>query len=74
MKRRFACVYLFALLMVLPVATTGQEVGPENGSLVVVGGGRLDSEIIERFLGLAGGTDAPIVVIPTAGGGEHYDQ
>ena len=74
MKRRFACVYLFALLMVLPVATTGQEVGPENGSLVVVGGGRLDSEIIERFLGLAGGPDAPIVVIPTAGGGEHYDQ
>jgi cyanophycinase len=60
--------------MVLPVATAGQEIGPENGSLVIVGGGRLDSEILERFLDLAGGADAPIVVIPTAGGGEHYDQ
>jgi hypothetical protein len=60
--------------MVLPVTTTGQEIGPENGSLVIVGGGRLDSEILERFLDLAGGADAPIVVIPTAGGGQHYDQ
>jgi len=74
MKRRFVCVYLLALLMVLPVATAGQEIGPENGSLVIVGGGRLHSEILERFLDLAGGADAPIVVIPTAGGGEHYDQ
>ena len=74
MKRRFVCVYLLALLMVLPVATAGQEIGPENGSLVIVGGGRLDSGILERFLDLAGGADAPIVVIPTAGGGEHYDQ
>ena len=74
MKRRFVCVYLLALLMALPVATTGQEIGPENGSLVIVGGGRLDSEILERFLDLAGGADAPIVVIPTAGGGDHYDQ
>ena len=74
MKRRFVCVYLLALLMALPVTTTGQEIGPENGSLVIVGGGRLDSEILERFLDLAGGADAPIVVIPTAGGGEHYDQ
>ena len=74
MKRRFVCVYLLALLMVLPVATAGQEIGPENGSLVIVGGGRLDSEILERFLDLAGGADAPIVVIPTAGGGDHYDQ
>ena len=74
MKRRFVCVYLLALLMALPVTTTGQEIGPENGSLVIVGGGRLDSEILERFLALAGGADAPIVVIPTAGGGEHYDQ
>ncbi|SVA34124.1 uncharacterized protein METZ01_LOCUS86978 [marine metagenome] len=60
--------------MVLPVATAGQEIGPENGSLVIVGGGRLDSGILERFLDLAGGADAPIVVIPTAGGGDHYDQ
>lgn len=49
------------------------EVGPPNGSLVIVGGGMRDPAIRERFLQLAGGPDAPIVVIPTAGGGKKYD-
>ena len=74
MKRRFALGCLFTLLIGAPAATITQEVGPANGSLVVVGGGRLSSEIVDRFLRLAGVYDAPIVVIPTAGGGEHYDQ
>ena len=51
-----------------------QEVGPSNGSLVIVGGAMSDPAIMERFLDLAGGPDAPIVVIPTAGGGDDYDQ
>ena len=50
------------------VALRSARVGPERGSLVVVGGGALGPEIIERFIQLAGGKDAPIVVIPTAGG------
>ena len=33
-----------------------------------------DPAIMERFIDLAGGPEAPIVIIPTAGGGEHYDQ
>lgn len=49
------------------------EVGPENGSLVVVGGNMRDPGIYRRFIELAGGPDAPIVMIPTAGGGEEYD-
>lgn len=48
------------------------EVGPSNGSLVIVGGAMKDPAIIERFLQLAGGKDAPIVMIPTAGGREEY--
>ncbi|MFC2161432.1 cyanophycinase [Acidobacteriota bacterium] len=48
------------------------EIGPANGSLVVVGGAMRDPAIIERFLQLAGGKDAPIVMIPTAGGAEEY--
>lgn len=48
--------------------------GPENGSLVVVGGGRMDESIVKKFIELAGGLDAPIVVIPTAGGGDSYNQ
>jgi cyanophycinase len=51
-----------------------QEVGPPNGSLVIVGGGMRDPAIVERFMQLAGGPDAPIIVIPTAGGAESYDE
>ena len=51
-----------------------QEVGPANGSLVVVGGAMRDLGIVRRFIDLAGGPDAPIVVIPTAGGAAEYDQ
>lgn len=49
-------------------------VGPARGSLVVVGGALRDPAIIRRFLELAGGAEAPIVVIPTAEGGESYDD
>jgi cyanophycinase len=59
-------------LMVLDLSA--QEIGPANGSLVVAGGGVKDVAIFERFLDLAGGHDVPIVVIPTAGGRESYDQ
>lgn len=49
-----------------------QEVGPARGALVIAGGGVRDPLIIERFLDLAGGKDAPIVVIPTAEGAAEY--
>jgi cyanophycinase len=66
----------FALLMVVVFGggAVAQQVGPKKGSLVIVGGGMRDQAILERFLDLAGGPDAPIVVIPTAGSGENYDQ
>ena len=53
-------------------SASAQTVGPENGSLMIVGGGMRDPAIFERFLDLAGGPEAPIVVIPTAGGAESY--
>ena len=60
-----------ALLLVLIGATqsplAAQTVGPERGALVVSGGGETTSHIIDRFIELAGGPGAPIVVIPTAG-------
>ena len=37
-------------------------------------GAMRDTVIVQRFIELAGGTSASIVVIPTAGGGESYDQ
>ncbi len=44
--------------------------GPATGTLVVAGGNIKDAVIIERFLELAGGPDASIVVIPTAAEGD----
>lgn len=42
-------------------------IGPEKGHLVIVGGSLSDSSIYARFLELAGGPDAPIVIVVTAG-------
>ncbi|MBX6364291.1 MAG: cyanophycinase [Gemmatimonadetes bacterium] len=42
-------------------------VGPKRGTLLVVGGGLLGNEILSRFVELAGGPDARIVVLPGAG-------
>lgn len=53
---------------------TAQTTGPEKGSLVIVGGGGAGEEILLKFIELSGGMDAPIVVIPTAGGRPSYDQ
>lgn len=62
----------FALLVSLAVPVLAQEIGPAKGSLVIVGGGLRDQAIVKRFLELAGGADAPIVVIPTAGEDDDY--
>ena len=39
----------------------------ENGSIVAVGGGGMVPEVVEKFMELAGGKEALIVVLPTAG-------
>lgn len=45
------------------------EYGPANGTLVIVGGGSTrGTGIMEKFVNLAGGADAKIVVVPTANG------
>lgn len=53
-------------------AAFAQTVGPPRGALVIAGGGVRDRAIWERFQQLAGGADAPVVVIPTAGGAKSY--
>jgi cyanophycinase len=48
--------------------------GPPTGHLVIAGGGNLDGTgILERFIELAGGPAAKIVVVPTAGGNRRPD-
>jgi cyanophycinase len=46
--------------------------GPEHGTLVVVGGGKVGADILTRMFDLGGGKSAPIVVIPTASGADDY--
>ena len=46
--------------------------GPVSGSLVIAGGGKLSDTIIDRFIKLAGGADARIVLVPTADGAESH--
>lgn len=42
-------------------------VGPLRGAIIAAGGGRLDPLVYQRFVELAGGADARVVLIPTAG-------
>lgn len=73
MRPALALAGLLFVSLVLPVRGGGQEVGPSSGSLVIVGGALSDPGIVDRFIELAGGPAAPIVVIPTAGEADEYD-
>jgi len=65
---------LAIILLLAGVSLSAQTVGPEKGTLVIVGGAMQDPAIVRRFIDLAGGPDAPIVIIPTAGDADEYDQ
>ncbi len=64
---------LLSALLCLAPALGAQQVGPAAGTLLIMGGGPGGHDVLERFVELAGGPTAHIVVIPTAGGGEDYD-
>jgi cyanophycinase len=53
--------------------TDAPEYGPTNGTLVLIGGGVNGGAIMEKFVSLAGGPDARIVVVPTANGNRGPD-
>ncbi|HEX9886805.1 MAG TPA: cyanophycinase [Longimicrobiales bacterium] len=69
-----ALLLTLAAVAACPGLVWSQEIGPPGGSLVIVGGAMRDPAIVQRFIGLAGGPEAPIVIVPTAGGGEEYDR
>jgi cyanophycinase len=59
----------------LPLRETVHASGPNSGTLVIAGGGHLiGTGIVERFIELAGGPTAPIVVIPTADGDTLFTE
>ena len=72
-------------LVLLPAAVAAQNrspsqqgsairVGPEHGTVIVVGGGAMGPEVYSAFIKAAGGPDALIVDVPTAGGDTVYTQ
>jgi cyanophycinase len=63
-----ACVLLLASALAAR-ADEAPEYGPARGTLLIIGGGSMkDTGILETFLRLAGGKEARLVVVPTAGG------
>nr|XP_061803730.1 cyanophycinase-like [Nerophis lumbriciformis] len=69
-----SCLLLVAVPLTAQPSTAEPNVSPPRGALVIAGGAVEDPAIYQRFLDRAGGADKPIVIIPTAGGGESYDQ
>jgi cyanophycinase len=59
-----------AIARTRPVPAVQEERPPqvEAGTLVIVGGGPTPPEAVERFIGSAGGEEAPLVVVTTAQG------
>lgn len=62
------------LLSINAAESFSQTTGPASGALVIVGGAMKDTAIVNRFITLAGGPDAPIVLIPTASGEQNIDN
>jgi len=65
---------LVAILSAARIFAQEPEYGPPKGSLVIQGGGAdAGTGIVETFINRAGGLDAKIVVVPTAGGNKTPD-
>jgi cyanophycinase len=71
---RIVAVALAAALLgfAAPAGAAPVVEGPQKGTLIIAGGGKLGPEIVGRFITLAGGPNANIVVIPTAGEDATY--
>jgi len=66
--------FIFFLITIPLFAQDQLTTGPEKGALVIAGGSYMGEEIVSRFVELAGGKEANIVVIPTASGAEKFDE
>ena len=79
MKNKLAIILSTVLFVALiafgnPPTQERPDYGPAKGTLVIVGGGpTANTGIMEKFIELAGGLDAKIVVVPTAGGNKTPD-
>ncbi len=58
---------LIAFITGNAIAQNTSFIGPEKGTLIIVGGGNVGPEIWAKFVEKAGGTNAKIIYVPTAG-------
>jgi cyanophycinase len=66
-------ILFFTLHLIGFSQTDSIYIGPKKGTLYIGGGSISSDSLIIKFMQLAGGKDAAIVVIPTADGAEKYD-
>lgn len=69
---RLFAVWFFCWLFTS--SASAQSIGPSNGTLLIVGGGRMGKEIVQEFIDRAGGIDSPFVLVPGANAGEDWDE
>jgi len=70
--RALAPLAALVFLFLLPGCEQGPLHGPPSGRLMIIGGSASRANY-EMFVELAGGPEAKIVVVPTAGGRTQYD-
>ncbi len=81
----YVCLFIAIFLLLTSCDKSGEKgiskngmnavsEGPENGTLIIMGGSARAPVFMETFMKLAGGPEAPIVVIPTAMGDESIEN
>jgi cyanophycinase len=69
--KKYLLLFTFSVLQISAVFSQqlvkNTTTGPEKGAFLIVGGGKVGPEIWSKFIELAGGKAANIVIIPTAG-------
>jgi cyanophycinase len=69
---RFATLLVYMTTSTIPPVEP--RVGPPRGALLLAGGGTQSPSVFQSFIALAGGPDALIIDIPTAGLDTSYGQ
>lgn len=71
-------IRLLSLLFLMVPALVAQAAGGQRGHLVLNGGGKKPASVMNKFIELAGGKDALILIVPTASElpdtGEYYQN
>ena len=70
----FCLVWLACVENDAAEAPISEPARPISGSLILHGGGKLGSSILDAFIKLAGGADARIVLIPSAGSSAEINE